>query len=151
MNKPSKKTTALVSIVLLAFVLVTGALLVHTENQSIKSAMRDFASYAKNNPAIAPSDLCRGGFINTDGNPALSDISNRIIENRILREEPREYAQTQDEAGISCLTSTSTWMLFSALNPDKKDGPDAAPHHCVDSTGKSGSYGIDRDNALCGE
>lgn len=113
-----------------------------SNNDKIRLAFDVFSDYARKHDNNFVS-LCKGGFIN-DENKNLKQISDEIVKNRVLNYHPLEYAATQDEAGITCLSNETHWALFSALNEE-----DEKAYVCIDSTGRKGAYGIDRDGAKC--
>lgn len=109
------------------------ALKEETPNQKIIAAFEDFKIFANRKPTVAAETLCQGGFINPT-QPELKKVVQTIVENRI-------DTKNQNEAGITCLSKATTWVLFSALNNNE--------FYCIDSTGQSGKFGIDRTKMIC--
>lgn len=102
-------------------------------NEKIITAFQDFKTFANTKPTVAAETLCQGGFINPT-QPELKKVVNTIIKNRV-------GVKNQDEAGITCLSKAHKWVLFSALNDNN--------YYCIDSTGMSGKFGIDREKMTC--
>ncbi|MES2622878.1 MAG: hypothetical protein V4576_00545 [Patescibacteria group bacterium] len=111
-----------------------------TVNDQIRNVFLDFDAFTKNNRTIVSDSLCGGGFINTS-NDDLRKIADNIVTKRIINNSPLEYASNQDEAGITCLATIDTWVLFSALN----DGE----FYCIDSTGQKGPMSFSRETLKC--
>lgn len=111
-------------------------------NDEIKEALVSFGEYARANKGL----VCTGGFIN-ENNSSLKDIAEKIYKNRIISNDPLQYAINQDEAGISCLMTSTKWMLFTALNPHKDN--EERNFYCVDSTGLIGQFDFDRAGTKC--
>lgn len=111
-------------------------------NEKIRFALETFQNAAnKNNGGF--ESLCKGGFINTNKS-AYQKIADEIVSNRILNAHPLEFAQTQDEAGITCISSNEHWVLFTALNEEGNQD-----YFCVDSASRKGKYGVDREGMKC--
>jgi hypothetical protein len=113
-------------------------------NDEIRAAADEFAAVAPDINMV--ESVCVGGFIN-DGVAKLQEISDTIVMQRIIDPATGERAATQDEAGISCHSSSEKWVLFTALN--SADPENEPLHYCVDSLGHKGSFGLDRDNMEC--
>ncbi len=134
-------------------VFLAAVLLVHLDeapesvaNMHIKQSFQSFALFATNFPRIRSTDLCAGGFITTNDRD-LQSIATNIVTNRILQSSPLEYAQTQDEAGITCLAGEYKWVLFSALNNDPHEN--GKNYYCADSRGIEGNLSVDRAMLQC--
>lgn len=111
-------------------------------NDKIKFAFDSFAMIAKK---IDFEDLCSGGFINED-EKKLKEIASIIVENRMTNPYPLEFAVNQDEAGITCLSNTEKWVLFSALNQEDESTKN---YFCTDSTGRKGYFDVSRERLTC--
>lgn len=113
-------------------------------NDEIRTAADEFATVAPDINMV--ESVCVGGFINEEV-AKLGEISDEIISHRVIDPVTGDRATTQDVAGISCLSSSERWVLFTALN---SSDPENEPlYYCVDSTGRKGSLGLDRDNMQC--
>jgi hypothetical protein len=113
-------------------------------NENIVNALSLFADIA---PDINDVEaVCVGGFINDRVAP-LKKIADDIVSNRIIDPQTTQHATTQDEAGISCESTSTAWVLFTALNNAGKDNN--GKYYCVDSIGAKGKYDINRESVQC--
>lgn len=113
-------------------------------NEKILFAVDSFVVLAKKEGTA--EKLCKGGFINTESRSQLKQIAQTIIENRIINPYPLEFAFTQDEAGIVCLTQENKWVFFSALNPEEEIDTN---YICADSLGRKGRLQLNREKISC--
>ena len=113
-------------------------------NAKIVSALSSFADIA---PDINDVEaVCVGGFINDRILP-LKTISEAIVSNRVIDAQVTRYATSQDEARITCESTSTAWVLFTVLNKTGKDNN--GEYYCVDSVGAKGKYDIDREAVRC--
>ncbi|MES2986047.1 MAG: hypothetical protein V4686_02885 [Patescibacteria group bacterium] len=131
--------------ILILAILLTGAILFinrndekvtvveENPNEKIFAAFEDFKKFANKKPTVAAETLCQGGFINTT-RTELKKVASDIISTRT-------DVKNQDEAGITCLSDAHHWVLFTAL--------DNSDYYCMDSTGVSGKYGMNRKTMQC--
>lgn len=113
-------------------------------NDKIKFAFDTFVLFAKKQSS--KSLVCKGGFLNTEKYQTLQEISHTIISNRVINPYPLEFASTQDEAGIICLSSKDKFVLFAPLNEDEENEPN---FWCVDSNLRKGRLEVSRDRIAC--
>lgn len=89
--------------------------------------------------------LCKDGVIDTQ-TKVLKQIADDLVSYRILNPYPLEFATTQQEAGIQCVSSKDRFALSIQLNVND-DGK--YYRRCIDVLGQTKQQEVDMQKILC--